>query len=617
MLFGLLLFTGVTSAIAFEPARAADELLRLVPADATVVVTLEGLRDQYRSLSVSRLVADLHRLPSVRAWLESEKYRHLERSCADIEAFLGVKLSDLRDELIGDAVVLVLRLDPDAPPDPSQARGLFLLRARDRGLLERLIAKINSSQQTSGELERVEDRSFAGTTYHVRTFPAGAGRPPESYISYPDGTFAFSNSATLIQGVIERKGPSAADGAARSKPGLGDLPKFQAVRRRLPDRALARLFVDPRAIERLLAAAPRPSDSADVRIVALLERYLAAVDYTGAALSWGMDTIVVHTVETFDPARLDPWLRRWAGDSRASDPVLRRVPSTALALASAHVNPPALWEVGYQLVPKKDQDRLQNLEAVATGLLLGQDLRTRVLPGLGPGAIAYLDAPLEPPAPDAGSGPQVGRGPLFPVVVAIGFSQDPSGSRTDGPSVTLAAGLENALHTLLAVTALDEKRGQGRSRITTRKVAGAAVTTLDIPLPFAYAVDSAHGRLVLGTSAVAVARYLESSSNPEAGRNFREFQAAAFPDAGTFLCVDLDALTRLAGRYRDRLVHSLAARQKRPAVDVDKDMVQVLALARLFRAAFVASRIEPDATAVHRTVGVILHRDDSPPIGPP
>ena len=129
ILFGLVLFTGVTSAIAFEPARAADELLRLVPADATVVVTLEGLRDQVRSLSVSRLVADLHRLPSVRAWLESEKYRRLERSCADIEAFLGVKLSDLRDELIGDAVVLVLRLDPDAPPDPSQARGLFLLRA--------------------------------------------------------------------------------------------------------------------------------------------------------------------------------------------------------------------------------------------------------------------------------------------------------------------------------------------------------------------------------------------------------------------------------------------------------------------------------------------------------
>lgn len=162
------------------------------------------------------------------------------------------------------------------------------------------------------------------------------------------------------------------------------------------------------------------------------------------------------------------------------------------------------------------------------------------------------------------------------------------------------------------MTALDEKRGLSRSRITTREVAGATVTTLDVPLPFAYAVDPVHGRLVLGTSAVAVARYLESSSDPQAGRRFREFQAAAFPDAETFLCVDLDTLAGLASRYRDRLVRTIAARQKRPATDVGKDLDHMLALARLFRAAFIASRMEAGSTAVHRTIGVILHQENSP-----
>ena len=468
-----------------------------------------------------------------------------------------------------------------------------------------MIAAVNSSQRASGELDRVEDRGFGGTTYHVRTFPAGTGRPPEWYVSYPDGMFAFSNSETLIQGVIERKG-LARQGRR--------IPVWATCRSSRPYSAGCRIgpwpgySFDPRAIERLLASAPRPSDSADLRIVALLERYVAAVDYAGAALSWGTETIVVHSVETLEPSRLDPWLRRWAGDSRASDPVLRRMPSTALALASAHVNPLALWEAGSQVVPRGAQDHLHHLEAVATGLLLGQDLRTRILPGLGPGLIAYVDSPLELPAQDAGSGPPVGRGPLFPVVVAIAFSKDAGGPQSDGPS--LAAALDNALRTVLAVTTLDEKRGLGRSRITSREVAGATVTTLDIPLPFAYAVDPAHGRLVLGTSAVAVARYLESSSNPQAGQGFREFQAVAFPDAETFLCVDLDALTRLAGRYRERLVRNIAARQKRPAADVDKDLEHVLALARLFRAAFLTSRMEPDATAVHRTVGVILHQSD-------
>ena len=70
------------------------------------------------------------------------------------------------------------------------------------------------------------------------------------------------------------------------------------------------------------------------------------------------------------------------------------------------------------------------------------------------------------------------------------------------------------------------------------------------------------------------------------------------------------ALTRLADRYRDRLTRSIAARQERPIAEVERDLDHVLALARLFRAGFLSSRIEPDATAVHRRLGVILHHSD-------
>ena len=44
---------------------------------------------------------------------------------------------------------------------------------------------------------------------------------------------------------------------------------------------------------------------------------------------------------------------------------------------------------------------------------------------------------------------------------------------------------------MLSLAALDEKRNNGRSQITTRSVAGVNVTTLDFPIPFAYAVDDA------------------------------------------------------------------------------------------------------------------------------
>ena len=365
-----------------------------------VVVTVDGLRDQTSAFLKSRLADDLRRLPAVKAWLASEKYQHFERSRAQIETLLGANLTDVRDELLGDAVILALRLPPDAPADASQARGILLVQARDPALLKRLIRVVNTIQQESGELAGVAERQRNGTTYHVREFPAAANRPAEWYVAYPDGTFAFSNSEAMIQSVIDRKarGQDGKDGAKAGPnvdPGLGELPRLKAVQGKLPERALARLFVDPRQFERLLAGAPRPSKPSDARIMATLERYLAAVDYAGAALTWNDESIVIHSVETLNPSLLDPWLRRWAGDTRRVDPTLARVPPTALAVASGHVDALAFFDAIAQIVPDEDQPRLTNIETVLTGLLLGHDLRTKVLPGLGPGILAYLDAPAD------------------------------------------------------------------------------------------------------------------------------------------------------------------------------------------------------------------------------
>ncbi len=118
---------------------------------------------------------------------------------------LGIKLNDICDDLIGDAVILALRLPPEAPADGSQARGLLLFQARNLALLERLINAVNEKQQAGGELDRVVAREHRGIAYHMREFPPAASRPSEWYVTYPDGTFAFSNSESLIQSVIDRK----------------------------------------------------------------------------------------------------------------------------------------------------------------------------------------------------------------------------------------------------------------------------------------------------------------------------------------------------------------------------------------------------------------------------
>ncbi len=630
---GPLLALACAARAADQPVRPADALLRLVPPDAAAVVTVEGLRDQAHAFGASRLVPELRELPAVRAWLDSERYRQFERSRAQIEAFLGSSLAEIRDELLGDAVVLALRLPADLQPEPSQARGLLLVQVRDQALLRRVIRVINSAQQESGELLRVGDLDRNGTTYHAREFPAGANRLPEWYVTYPDGTFALSNSEALIQEVIDRKplskkppgaGPHG-DGkrGPMIEPGLAGLPRLQAVERRLPERALARLFIDPRPVARLIAASARPRSPAEGKILAMLDRYLAAVDFAGGALVWSDGSLKLHTVETLDPSKLDPWILRWAGDSRPFDPALGRLPPTALALIALHVDVAALHDAIRMVIPDADQAKLANFETILTGLLLGKDVVAGTLPRLGPGALVYLDAPDEV-VEDVANAPQTHPHPTpLPLVLVVdiddkGVERPPAGERGPGAAAAAADGasvadaLDNALRTLLAVLALSPERAQRQAKITTRRVAGAAIHTLDIPIAFAYAVDRTSGRVIVSTSTEAIARYLEHATDSRAGERFRRVQNASLSKLETFGWIDLEAINRLASRHRESLVGSLAARQGRPVGDVDRDLTQVQALARLIDAVIITTRIDPQATAIERSIGAIFH--DSPAV---
>ena len=163
-------------AAAQDPAgnSPADAMLRLVPPDSAVVLSVEDFRQQFRAFTSSPLFAGLKQLPAVKAWIQSEKGQQLLRSRDQIEAVLGTKLSDICDELIGDAVVLALELRPEEPADSSQARGLLLVQARDRALLERLIQVVNDKQKASGELAQVTEREHRGTRLpHARVSCGG------------------------------------------------------------------------------------------------------------------------------------------------------------------------------------------------------------------------------------------------------------------------------------------------------------------------------------------------------------------------------------------------------------------------------------------------------------
>ena len=504
----------------------ADGLFRLVPPDVAAVLAVEDLRGRAREFLESPVAQGFERLPAFQAWIASGRFAQLGEALRKLERALGEKVETIRDELLGDAVVLALRVPPNSRPE--DASGLLLVRVPNRALLDRLIRGINDAQRRSGELTRLGESSRSGVTYWSREFPAASRKPADYFTILSDNTFAWSNAEDLIQGVIDRRG-----GEAQS---LADLPRFQQVRRRLPERAVASLFVAPRFLARVLAALARPQKPADDRAAALIGRYLKAMDCLGAAVLW-RDGIVLQTEEVLDPAKLDPWVRRWAARSGEIAPPLHRAPPNALAMASVHVDGNALFDVLRALLPERLQPRLENLVTVLDGILLGRDLQAEILPQLGPGMLVYLEANDGEGEGDAN--PR-GAGTAPAKVIAIGL----------GNAGGVAAAVENALRTYLAFYALDPQNNRGQLQLETRETGSRKVTTLRPTTPLAFAIDG--DRLVLGSSAAAVGRAITFAANPTEGELDR-LRAARFPQAESFACVDLVRVQDYVLSHRARL----------------------------------------------------------------
>jgi len=358
----------------------------------------------------------------------------------------------------------------------------------------------------------------------------------------------------------------------------------------------------------LLKNAPKPRSPGE----ALIQRSVASLESAGAALVVGDRHLALHTTLVFEPHKFHEVIGTGNGPSTATAPRIAHVPATTLAVATLQVDFAALYKFFLQLVPDSEQPRLTNAEIALKGLFLGQDPRTRILPALGPHILACADAPADWQPGRKPDGP-AGRAWPFPTVIALELQaagdQNPHDSRAAGQA-TVADALDNALNTLLAVVTFNGKFAEARPRIVTHEVAGVTVKNLDPPIPFAYAVDRAGHRLVVGDSAGAVERYLACGADPEAGVRFRGLQARAFPEAHSFVCLDLAAVGSMIATHRDRILGILANQEHRSRDDVARDLDQFLALSRLFDAAYLTSRIDGDSATVFHALGLLPRQGD-------
>ncbi len=596
----LFLFAACPRPVPGQDSTPIDQLLRLTPASSAVVVTLEDMRGQSERFTSSRLAAILRNLPIARAWHDSDRRKTMQQAKARVETVLSAPLEAIRDEVLGDAVVLAIQVPRD---ESARGHALLLIKPRDRALLERVLAKLNEAQINSGELERVVDKTHAAVTYHARTYPAGSGRVGEWYVTTGEGVFALSDDESIVTALIDRAAAHAKKpGSAAAQPGdepdsLADSPRFQGLMRLFPGRAAARIVIDPRQVERLFALTSAPRNTEEQHFVSLVQNGLAAVDYAGAALFWDRETISLRMAETLRPARLPAWLKRWAAMKSAADEE-DAPPAGTIVSASINLDARALEEALRTLTPGDKTAALEHFEAVLSGLLLGQDLRGTILPALGPRLSLHL------------ASPESIAGEKRPAAV---LSLQVSPLATSGRPTAIDA-FENALGTVLSLWALDEQHHGSSLRLAHSDVKGARVTSLADSGPFAFAVDRVHGRIVVGSSRLLVTRFLKATRESESQTRFRRLcavsaSASTSTNTTSHVFVDVQEAAKAIEANRDAIVALLARKQARSGEAVAADLSHVLEILREIDALGVEVGIERDGTRAEQRLTVLLKHD--------
>src|SRR5262245_11990495 len=160
-----LLMTLVLAApAAAGPAR--DELFRYVPDDAGFCLVVENLRGRLSDLADSPFMARWAKSEVGSSLLASREWRQLLSTARYLEKNLGFRWSELRDDVLGDALVFAYRPGPMGKPEQEQ--GLFLLRAGNARTLEQLVAKLTEWQKRTGELQGLDECEYRGVKYHRR-----------------------------------------------------------------------------------------------------------------------------------------------------------------------------------------------------------------------------------------------------------------------------------------------------------------------------------------------------------------------------------------------------------------------------------------------------------------
>ena len=358
-------------------ANPTQHLLRSVPPECSLCLVAQDWKGHGRRIAESPFAERLKKSDLGKTLLNPDalqKIFELEKVLTDS---LGLTFEQLRDDILGDAVLYAYR--PGPPGKPDEDAGVFLLKAREPKTLAKFVASFNDAQTKSGELKAATEVTSGKLVYTRREKTDGT----TEFYFLRDGTFAFSRDERLVRQVL-------ALDAAPPK----DAPFHDAYERLgLQKAALAAIF-NPRPLDAELKAkiAAAPDDHAKA-FLAQFARIWSATRAAAVSVDLGADAeLALHAA--FDPMALPPELKPFLGSPKAST-LWSVIPKDALFAMAGRLDVPEALALGRSFLGDAGSKWLQELLDKTIAPAVGKDALPGLLKGIGPDWGIWIAAPTK------------------------------------------------------------------------------------------------------------------------------------------------------------------------------------------------------------------------------
>jgi hypothetical protein len=353
--------------VAQPPAR--PDLLELVPDDFGLCLVLRDLRGQDERWQKSDWVRAFRASAAGKAIFESPELRPLFRAEQVLKKTFDVDWPTLRDEVLGDEVVLAYRPGPQGKAEEEQ--GIILLWARRPELLAKLIDRFNEVQRQNGEL-----RSLKACTYKGKTYQRRDDRGKEHFYYLDGPLLAVAGKEEVLQGLIDK----------RERPAAVLSAWGQRFRRAGAERAFLTLCVNPRVLD-LNPGQQAPEVGALAGLWQALEAIFVTVQ-AGEALEVRLS--IQAKVEML-PERLRPAFV----ETPTPSALWQRFPTQAVVTVAARTNFSEALSTLIDMTPPAKRSPLVDGPQRSLGAITGLDFAKDILPHIGPDWGFCLLAPAD------------------------------------------------------------------------------------------------------------------------------------------------------------------------------------------------------------------------------